>query len=799
MATTSRARPRSPVDEPPYSPPLGLNEGVPPRDHQSAAFPALEALFAAAMEEGWLKQPLGAAMLRGMGQSVADGKISEQQCLAFATSKLNAIRTGERTPLSALSPVAARREQQADILVPSATAPRAAEAAPSEPDPEPEPEPEPEREPEPEPELEPEPAQLKAQIAQLKLDLQASRTQAETDRRAAATMRTLYTQATAGHAVSSQSSASELRELQVVNERCRREGASEMAALRQSHTEALAAAEQRSQQVAEESEAVSHAAKRFLDQQHTEALGHARAEHSAAMDHAGQAAAARQQEVERSHEQAVRELTSQHTAVIAAASAAAAAQAVQTRETFAAELAEVAAGKESAIAEAASANEALRQLHADTVRAAEANHEVVLQRTASSHSEAMVVATKEFASQIGRQQTIHVELVSEHKAASAAAKSEAQRVEELQAELRVAAEAMAAAEEAHETRWEEAESKHAQAIEEEMEAGAMAAAEELISSQSDHEATVDELTAEHNAAVEAAGAEVTEMRAELDALRQSSAEALETLQRNHELDLTRANYAHSLAMEAVTKACAEQQQQLESRYDTVCAELTEVQLGGVVPKDAELAANLRARNVLLEAEVESLRQGQAQAIATARESQALADCYSAVVNESDRLNRTELEVAVAAAKSEAQRVEELQAELRAAAEAMAAAEKAHETRWEEAESRHAQAIDEEMEVKQEEEQEEDEEVKGVKAGETAIDFVHPGSLGLNLTPCDEGKRVMVLAVQPNGQGSSHAELRPGMVITDVGGVSTHGKTYEEVTALIGGQSERPLRIIFGQL
>jgi hypothetical protein len=53
-----------------------------------------------------LKQP-GTTMLRGMGQSVADGKISEQQCLAFATRKLNAIRTGERTPLSVAAPHAA--------------------------------------------------------------------------------------------------------------------------------------------------------------------------------------------------------------------------------------------------------------------------------------------------------------------------------------------------------------------------------------------------------------------------------------------------------------------------------------------------------------------------------------------------------------------------------------------------------------------------------------------------------------------------------------------------------------------
>jgi hypothetical protein len=80
----------------------------------------------------------------------------------------------------------------------------------------------------------------------------------------------------------------------------------------------------------------------------------------------------------------------------------------------------------------------------------------------------------------------------------------------------------------------------------------------------------------------------------------------------------------------------------------------------------------------------------------------------------------------------------------------------------------------------------------------AIDFVLPGSLGLNLTPFGDGNGVMVLAVQPAGQAATHKELHPGLVVTEVGGVSMHGKSYDGVIESIGSHSARPLRIAFSE-
>lgn len=52
----------------------------------------LAALLEPAIEEGWLKRPHSVAMIRGIAQSVAEGKVSEQQCLQFAAAKLDAMK-----------------------------------------------------------------------------------------------------------------------------------------------------------------------------------------------------------------------------------------------------------------------------------------------------------------------------------------------------------------------------------------------------------------------------------------------------------------------------------------------------------------------------------------------------------------------------------------------------------------------------------------------------------------------------------------------------------------------------------
>ena len=77
-----------------------------------------------------------------------------------------------------------------------------------------------------------------------------------------------------------------------------------------------------------------------------------------------------------------------------------------------------------------------------------------------------------------------------------------------------------------------------------------------------------------------------------------------------------------------------------------------------------------------------------------------------------------------------------------------------------------------------------------------VDFVEPGSLSLNLTDCDRGSGVMILAVRSGGQAAKHVELRRGLILTEVGGISLRGMSLEQVTAVISEHPQRPLRVVF---
>jgi hypothetical protein len=83
-------------------------------------------------------------------------------------------------------------------------------------------------------------------------------------------------------------------------------------------------------------------------------------------------------------------------------------------------------------------------------------------------------------------------------------------------------------------------------------------------------------------------------------------------------------------------------------------------------------------------------------------------------------------------------------------------------------------------------------------GTITVDFTQSGSLDLNLTPCDDGNGVMILAVPPGGQAATHPELRPGLIFREVGGTSMRGLSYEEVVAAIQAHGGRPLRVVFSE-
>ena len=70
------------------------------------------------------------------------------------------------------------------------------------------------------------------------------------------------------------------------------------------------------------------------------------------------------------------------------------------------------------------------------------------------------------------------------------------------------------------------------------------------------------------------------------------------------------------------------------------------------------------------------------------------------------------------------------------------------------------------------------------------------SLGLNLAPCEQCVGAEVLSLKPGTQATSHEALRPGLVITAVGGTSVSGKSHAEVTEVIMAHPERPLLMQF---
>ena len=80
--------------------------------------------------------------------------------------------------------------------------------------------------------------------------------------------------------------------------------------------------------------------------------------------------------------------------------------------------------------------------------------------------------------------------------------------------------------------------------------------------------------------------------------------------------------------------------------------------------------------------------------------------------------------------------------------------------------------------------------------ELSVVFTESGSLGLGLAPCEQCVGAEVLSLKPGTQATSHDALRPGLVITAVGGTSVSGKSHAEVTEVILSHPERPLLVRF---
>ena len=79
-------------------------------------------------------------------------------------------------------------------------------------------------------------------------------------------------------------------------------------------------------------------------------------------------------------------------------------------------------------------------------------------------------------------------------------------------------------------------------------------------------------------------------------------------------------------------------------------------------------------------------------------------------------------------------------------------------------------------------------------GEIAVVFTQDGSVGLELT--EEKNQVSIKDVRAGTQATSHAALRPGLVITHVAGEDMAGKSLDDVFAVIIAHPERPLEFRF---
>ena len=76
-----------------------------------------------------------------------------------------------------------------------------------------------------------------------------------------------------------------------------------------------------------------------------------------------------------------------------------------------------------------------------------------------------------------------------------------------------------------------------------------------------------------------------------------------------------------------------------------------------------------------------------------------------------------------------------------------------------------------------------------------VEFAEPGALGLKFTPNKQTKNVEVLAINPGTQAERHPQLRPGLVLTEVGGESVTGIGYPPTLALIK-KAGRPVTLRF---
>ena len=66
----------------------------------------------------------------------------------------------------------------------------------------------------------------------------------------------------------------------------------------------------------------------------------------------------------------------------------------------------------------------------------------------------------------------------------------------------------------------------------------------------------------------------------------------------------------------------------------------------------------------------------------------------------------------------------------------------------------------------------------------AVTFAEAGSLGLKFTPNKQTGNVELLQVNPGTQAERHPELKPGLVLKEVGGHSVAGIGYPPTLALI---------------
>ena len=78
----------------------------------------------------------------------------------------------------------------------------------------------------------------------------------------------------------------------------------------------------------------------------------------------------------------------------------------------------------------------------------------------------------------------------------------------------------------------------------------------------------------------------------------------------------------------------------------------------------------------------------------------------------------------------------------------------------------------------------------------SVDFTEPASLGLNLTVDANNDGVMILSIKQGSQAANHPELRPKMILQEVGGKSLRGMSLDQVTSVISEHQERPLRVVF---